>query len=211
MHIQSTFLSNNSPVKIYPHVILSFRNTKGDILQNYHAALFHILKTWLLPVKLLKGQKCFIKVVHTTYALYSRANVFGRPWGWVNDDQQVIFLRKNMCFGFMVFPKAQHMAQTQLSLQYYGLREPPVWYSLKRLQTLSLPVWTSVLQLGWYTLVDVLCFYLPRNILMTCSVTINNSFARKQAFASLRWALNHKWSSRCRKAIDWLYKTTVNI
>ncbi len=52
VHIQSTFESKSSPVKIYPHIILSFRNTKGDILQNDHAALFHTLKTWPLTVKL---------------------------------------------------------------------------------------------------------------------------------------------------------------
>lgn len=126
-------------MKIYPHIILSFRNIKGDILQNDHAALFHILKTWPLTVKHLKGQKRFIKVVRTTCALYSKSDMFGRSWGWVNDDEPVIFLRKKLCFGLMKFPKTQHLAKTQHFLQYYGLREPPVWYSLKCLQTIFSP------------------------------------------------------------------------
>ncbi len=62
-----------------------------------------------------------------------------KSWGWVNDDEPVIFLRKKLCFGLMMFPKAQHLAKTQHSLQYYGLREPPVWYSLKHLQTVFSP------------------------------------------------------------------------
>lgn len=41
-----------------------------------------------------------------------------------------------MYFGLMMFIKAQHWANTQHSLQFYGLREPPVWYSLKCLQTI---------------------------------------------------------------------------
>lgn len=46
-----------------------------------------------------------IRHVHTTCALYSRSDMFGKSWEWVNDDEPVIFQRKKLCFGLWCFPK----------------------------------------------------------------------------------------------------------
>ncbi len=100
-----------------------------------------------------------------------------KSWGWVNDDEPVIFLRKKLCFGLMMFPTAQHLAKTQHSLQYYGLESHlsgTVWNVSK---PSSLPLTSRMNICGAAGMMFFgLCvmFLSPRNILMICSVTINN-------------------------------------
>lgn len=112
--------------------------TKEDILKNVHTALFHAMKAWPVNVKLLnpclegqEGEYMMIKLSGGDLTIHKEAVMYLDYWCFSKHTGQT----HNTLYSFM-------SSESHLSGSVWNVSKPS-----------SLPLWTSVVQLGWCILV----------------------------------------------------------